>query len=182
MERGDEEAINQLKVLHKVAHPYNYELPSTVIKNLADSYHTSPHLARAWSVRDIMIELSYMVEPTRKDRSVLEGPVKLCGDPLLFPPSTRYQRAARLIKKNTTLQSLAIAVFIEELDEEGIHLDPRQLKHDLQKLKEWESANLTDSSYRIPLGNNADYPSAWLPPIHIYSEGWKRLWRRGDKK
>jgi hypothetical protein len=41
-EKGDEKASNQLAVLHKVAHPSSYDLPSTVIKKLADSY---PHVS-----------------------------------------------------------------------------------------------------------------------------------------
>jgi hypothetical protein len=56
--KGEEKAIDQLNVIHKVAYPNSYELPATVIKNLANSYHTSPHLARAWRIRSLMLDLS----------------------------------------------------------------------------------------------------------------------------
>jgi hypothetical protein len=36
-EGDDEKASDQLKALHKLAHPNNYELPAVVIKNLANN-------------------------------------------------------------------------------------------------------------------------------------------------
>ena len=179
---GDEKAANQLKVLHKVAYPFNYDLPATVIKNLADSYHISPHLARAWDVRELMYELSYVVEPTNFERSVLEGPVTLKTHNLGMRDV--YQKAKHHIRRGSTLLSLAISLYIEQLEQEGIALEPRDIKRDLQKLKEWESANLKENSpYQLPLWNEpGKYPPASLPGIPIYSDGWKKLWRRGDKK
>lgn len=182
-EKGDEKASSQLTVLHKVAHPSNYELPATVIKNLADSYHMSPHLARGWSVRSLMLDLSYAVEPTRLDRSVLEGPIKLTtSNPQLIDPGL-YEKAKGHIKRGMTLQGLAIAIYIKEMDKEGITLETSQIKADLRKLKEWESINLKkDSPHRLLLWNHAGrYPLASIPAIPIHSEGWKKLWRRGIK-
>jgi hypothetical protein len=182
-EKGDEKAANQLKVLHKVAHPFSYELPATVIKKLADSYHISPHLARGWSVRDLMVKLSFVVEPTRLDRSVLDGPVKLTTRELHTVNRKLHAKAKKHIHTNTTLQSLAISLYLEELDKEGITLNPNQIKADLRKLKEWETVNLKeDSPHYILLWNRpGEYPPASLPPIPIYSNGWKRKWRRGSK-
>ena len=178
-EKGDELAANQLKVLHKVAHPFNYELPATAIKNLADSYHTSPHLARAWSVRSLMLDLSYMVKPTRGRRSLLDGPVVLrTSIPLISDPAL-YEKAKKHIRRGSWLQSLAISIYIEELAAEGISIDVRHIKLDLQKLKEWEAVNLKD--HPLHRGSLVWNYGERLPPIPIYSEGWKRLWRRGDK-
>jgi hypothetical protein len=133
-QKGDELAANQLKVLHKVAHPFNYELPVTVIKNLAHSYPTSPHLARAWSVRSLMLDLSYMVEPTRGRSSLLDGPVMLrTSIPPISDPAL-YEKATKHIRRGSWLQSLAISIYIEVLAEEGINMDVRQIKLDLQKL------------------------------------------------
>ena len=181
-DQGDDKAADQLRVLHKVAHPKSYELPATVIKSLADRYHTSPHLARAWDVRGLMLDLSYVVEPTQFDRSVLDGPVKLTTHSVHLHREL-YDRAARHVRKGTTLLSLATTIYIEELDREGITLDPRQIKRDLQKLKEWEVVNLKDDSlHQLPLWSRAgEYLPANLPGIPIYSDGWKRLWRRGGK-
>jgi len=180
-EEGDERASNQLKVIHKLALPNNYALPASVIKNLADSYHISAHLARAWSIRSLMIELSFVVEPTHDDRSVLDGPVRLTTTNVHLLNPEIYEKAKRHIKKNTTLQSLAIAIYLEELGREEIYLEPRQLKHDLQKLKEWEVLNLKDQSRRLPLWDGDRFPPASLPSIPVYSDGWKLRWRRGDK-
>lgn len=183
-EKGDELAANQLRVLHKVAHPFNYELDPKIIKNLADSYHTPPHLARGWSIRDLMLRLSYAVEPTRADRSVLDGPVKLTTRSLQTVDPGLYEKAKPYVLTNTTLQSLAINVYIQDMLNEGIKLDIRSIRTDLRKLKEWESKNLKkDSPHRLLLWDHlGQYPPASIPAIPIYSEGWKKLWRRGDKK
>jgi hypothetical protein len=179
-EKGDEKASNQLAVLHKVAHPSSYDLPSTVIKKIADSYHTSPHLARAWDVRDLMLELSYVVEPTNFNRSVAEGPVRLAQRGKHEHPMRA--KAEKFINTHSTLQSLAIAIYLDQLDAEGITLNAGQIKTDLRKLKEWESVHLKDAPYTLPLWERAgEYPRASLPAIPIYSQGWKRLWRRGSK-
>jgi hypothetical protein len=181
--KGDERAIDQLNVIHKVAHPDSYELPATIIKNLANSYHTSPHLARAWKIRGLMLNLSYVVEPTRKDKSILKSPIKLSTMDLRSYDPDLYAKATKHIKKGSTLQSLAIDIYIEELNNEGITIDPRQLKLDLQKLKQWEAVNNPNKSYPLRLWNvNSDAPPANIPDIPIFSEGWKKLWRRGDKK
>lgn len=184
-ETGDERATNQLSAIHKLAHPDNYELPATVIKNLADSYHTSPHLARAWAIRFIMVNLSYIVAATRSDVSLLTSPIRLAtenADLFATWESDLYEKASKHIKRNSTLQSLAIDIYIEELAEEGITIGPRELKRDLQKLKEWEVINLTDPSEGLILWNEAEGPTAKIPVIPIYSEGWKQRWKRGDKE
>ncbi|MDQ3906832.1 MAG: hypothetical protein M3268_00645 [Acidobacteriota bacterium] len=180
-DKGEENAINQFKALHKIAYPHSYELPATVIENLVTSYHTSPHLARAWSIRDRMIDLAYVVRPARKGASVLEGAVTLTTKPNLMT-HPMYQRAASLIKPQSTLQSLAIAIYTEDLDREGIKIDTRQLKADLQKLREWEAANPWDEDEYVTLFRDLDEPKVKLPPVPIYSQGWKQKWRRGDKK
>lgn len=183
-ESGDEEASNQLQVLHKIAYPSGYELPATVIKGLADSYHTSPHLVRGWAIRSLMLELSYVVEPTRLDRSVLDGAVRMVQRNKLSFERGLYEKASKFIRTGSTLQSLAITIYIDNLEKEGITIDPREIKRDLQKLKEWEALNLKNPPYNLPLWDRAgEYPPASIPPIPIHSEeGWKRQWRRGGKK
>jgi hypothetical protein len=181
-EKGDEKASNQLQVLHKVAHPFSYDLPSTVIKKLADSYHTSPHLARAWDVRSLMLDLSHVVEPTKFDRSVLEGPVKLTTRDLHLIDRKLHATAEKHIKRGSTLLSLATSIYLETLDKEGIKIDPRQIRFDLEKLKEWEAVNLKDAPFTLRVWERpGEYPGGSIPAIPIYSDGWKRQWRRGDK-
>ncbi len=183
-DEGDERFLDQLKAIHKLSYPQNYDLPATVIKNLVDSYHTSPHLARAWSVRDLMLELSYVVEPVRGDISVLESKVKLTTTDMHLLNPEIYGKAERHIKKGSTLQSLAMSIYLDDLSKEGINLNLRQLKLDLQKLREWEVANHFDASDGTALWNGSlgQYPEARIPGIPIYSEAWKTSFGRGDKK
>jgi hypothetical protein len=186
-DKGQERAINRLKVIHKFAYPDDYEVPTAVISELAEKYHTSPHLARAWAIRQLMYDLSWVVTPVRHDKSLLEGAVKLRDDeefPISKERKEWHQRAAKHIKRNTTLQSLAMSIYLEDLEKEGIILDTRHLKLDMQKLREWEEINLKDvpPSRRLPLCNVGGYPSAHIHLIPMYSEGWKLKYRRGDKK
>lgn len=184
-DKGDADAVNQLRAIHKTAHPKVYRLPPRVIKRLADSYHTSPHLARAWSVRWLMYELSMVVKPERSGASLLDGPVELTTVPRLMK-SRYYEKAARHIKKGSTLQSLATAAYLEELESEGIDIDEEEIHRDFRKLKKWEDANLDEKMRRwLPLTcihRGERYPTAHLPVIPMYSDGWKRLWRRGKKQ
>lgn len=181
--KGDEKALDQLAVLHKVAHPFSYDLPRTVIKSLANSYHTSPHLARAWDIRALMLELSYEVEPTSFDRSVADGPIRATTRDLHTVNRNLLKEAEPHIRKGTTLQSLAIEIYMQRLASEGINVELRQIRADLRKLKEWEAVNLKDAPYTLSLWERAgEYPGASIPAIPMYSDGWKKLWRRGAKK
>jgi hypothetical protein len=183
-DQGNEQSLDQLKAIHKLSHPQSYDLPATVIKNLVDSYHTSPHLARAWSVRHLMLDLSDVVEPVREGISVLKSGIKLTTtDVHLLDPEV-YGKAKKHIKRGSTLQSLAMSIYLDDLNKEGINLDLRQLKLDLKKLREWEVANHFDASHGYELWNGrfGQYPTARIPRIPMYSEGWKRSFGRGDKK
>lgn len=176
-DKGEERAINRLKVIHKFAYPDEYEVPTAVISELADKYHTSPHLARAWAIRKLMIDLSFVVKPMRRDKNPLQSAVRLREgkkEPILEGYRELYQRAAKHIKRNTTLQSLAMSIYLEDLEAEGISLETRQLKLDLQKLRQWEKTN------KLPL--LPIFEGASLPVVPMYSEGWKSKYRRGDKK
>ncbi len=121
-----------------------------------------------------MVELSFIVTPVRNDKSVLEGAVKLSDEfPLLasYKEKELYERATKHLKRGSTLQSLAINIYLEALEREGITLDARQLKLDLQKLRKWEDINLKDkpASLRISLLTGRHNPPASLPPIPTYS-------------
>lgn len=184
---GDASALNQLKVAHKIVYPNVYQFPVTVIENLAERYHTPPHLARAWAVRSIMVEIDLVLEPTREGASLLDGAVKLTTAPNLVK-SDLYKSVASYMRRNSTLQSIAIDMYIDELSREGITLDEERLKDDLRKLKEWEDAHFTQDDelrtyYKLWCGDKR-YPRAYLPVIPMYSEDWKRrlLRRRGGKE
>ena len=181
---GDESARKQLDAIHKLVFPKVYRLPSSVVQRLVDSYHTSPHLARAWSVRSIMERIALVLVPVREGVSLLDGAVKLTTIPTLID-SAVYQRVNQYIKPGSTLQSLAIDIYQDQLRNEGIEInDERQLKLDLQKLRKWEDEHLDDNLrnyYPLRPVATGNYPTAFLPVIPMYSEGWKSKWRRGDK-
>ena len=114
-----------------------------------------------------MIKLSYVVEPTNFERSVLEGSVRLTGSDLRN--RELHAKAKRHIKRGTTLLSLATSIYIEQLDKEGIRIDPRQIRLDFKKLKEWEAINLKEEdSHWLPLWHRAGesaYQLAWNPHL-----------------
>lgn len=183
-DKGDESARNQLDAIHKLVFPNVYRLPASVIQKLVDSYYTSPHLARAWSVRSIMEEISLVLVPMREGMSLLDGVVKLTTNPTLMK-SALYQVVKQYIKLGSTLQSIAIDIYQDQLREEGIEInDDRQIKLDLQKLRQWEDEHLDDelrNHYELRPVATGNYPIAYLPVIPMYSEGWKARWRKGDK-
>lgn len=90
---GDALAECQLKAAHKMIHPETYEVPRTVIEELAGNYHTKPTLARGFALRHLMGALSWIVEPDG-EHDVLSGPVRLVRDP---PSHERgiYEEATR---------------------------------------------------------------------------------------
>jgi hypothetical protein len=186
---GEEKASNQLKVMHKLAYPRVYDLPATVIEGLAKSYVTSPHLARAWAIRWLMHDLCFVVTPVREDMSLLDGAVKLQDDFVFNDGShlkdlPNYKEAAKHIKKNSTLKSLATNIYLAKLKEEGIEIDQEQIKRDFRILREWEEVHLNEKERTgwSLFDKSCTHPRAYLPVIPMYSEGWKdRFKQRGAK-
>lgn len=60
---GDEQAANQLIAIQKLVRPQAYNLPQSVIKNIAERYYSSPHLARGSYLRYVMYFLKRIVTP-----------------------------------------------------------------------------------------------------------------------
>jgi hypothetical protein len=81
------------------------------------------------------------------------------------------------LKHNTTLQSLAISIFLEQLRESGVTdegetITDRSLKRDLEKVRDWERYANEDEKLRRGkqkgLSLSVD-PIVW----YDFSEGWK---------
>jgi hypothetical protein len=143
---GSIDAENKLIALNKILRPQEYNLPKSVIKNIVDRYNGSPQLARAGTLRHLMSLLTKVVRPAHSEKSFnTRSPILLletCKDegPLLI-------KAKRQWKRNSTLQSLAIRIYLSELvsAKPDTRVDERTLKRDLLALRRWEAKHIPEA-------------------------------------
>jgi hypothetical protein len=176
---GDDKSAIQLKAIEKLIKPAKYELPFTKIRELIDKYETSPILARGWELRRIMSSLCAVVEPLRKEPPHSpDQRIKMQQSPLgVFVGLSDLARSH--LKRNSTLQSVAISIYLEQLRKQGITdessaITEKTLKADLARVREWEvNASEEDKLRRAHwLGGSldSDHPIIW----YEFSEGWKK--------
>lgn len=174
---GDEKAAEQIRAIKKLVWPEKYELPRTKITELAARYETSPHLARGWELRRLMSSLMTVVEPAKSDTPFTANqPVKLKED-TPDSHSLLQQLAEEHWKRNTTLQSLAIRIYLDHLREAGIAsadqtITDQTLKRDLVLVRKWEETHTDEEKYNR--GHHSGYelsdgPITWCE----FSDGWK---------
>jgi hypothetical protein len=175
---GDEKSITQLKAIEKLIRAPKYCLPFTKLREIIDRYETSPPLARAWELRQLMSCLCWVVAPIRpKPPYSIDQPVKL-----IQPSNSAYvelsELAQRHIKRNSTLQSLAISIYLEQLRNEGVTdenntITERTLKADLTRAREWDKTVSEEDKVRRGtykgLGLHQDSPITW----YAFSDEWK---------
>jgi hypothetical protein len=175
---GDENSLTQLKAIEKLIRAAKYCLPFTKLREIVDRYETSPPLARAWELRRLMSGLCWVVALIRpKPPYSIDQPVKLIS------PHKHYanlsELAQRHIKKNSTLQSLAISIYLEQLRNEGITdekntITEKTLKADLARAREWEKTVSEEDKIRrgsyAARGLHKDRPITW----YAFSDGWKK--------
>jgi hypothetical protein len=187
---GNDQATVWLKAIEKVIHPGKFELPRTKIDELASRYETNPQLARGWELTGLMSHLSYLVEPEHKDRCsprdrmVMRKTPTLPGDEKLIKAIAEHTR--KYWKPRSTLQSLAIRMYMDYLEREGISdaqatISERSLKRDLQAVRDWEKT--ATETERYARGLCAGYSLAggmtfWCQ----YSEGWKDRKKKVQKQ
>lgn len=183
--KGDENAQIQLKAIDKLIFPDTYELPKTVIKDLAEKYYTRPALARGWRLRRLMGNLSWVVEPTKNTaENVLDGPIKLreksepkghtIYDSIKRKDVSAYEVAKKHLTRGVTLKTLAIRVYLEELQNQGFEgIDERRLKRDLKEVENWEETLPKERRGWGVLIVTPGKPNVHLP-TNEYSEGWKK--------
>lgn len=169
---GDEPSQIQLKAIQKLTQFAKYELPLSKIKDIVDRYETSPSLARAWEIRRSMSFLCIVVEP--KGRSI-----KMRDKALVSPHwADLWEAVNRHVKTNTTLTSLALHLYLEQLQAEGIvdetaTISEGSLKRDLRLARNWERGASEDEKLRRGQHKGAslrnDEPIVW----YQFSEGWK---------
>jgi hypothetical protein len=185
---GDERSATQLKAIKKLSKPEKYELSPNKIRDIVERYETSPPLARGWELRRLMSALSNVVEPVKKDTPYSQGqPIKLKESPRAVFVGL-WDLARKHLKPNSTLQSLAIRIYLESLQEKGITdegeaITSESLKRDLRRAREWERATNEDEKLRRGRHHGlslSDDPITW----YDFSEGWKerRVKRRESTK
>lgn len=181
---SDELAKNQIKAIDKLIYPDTYELPRTVIEKLAKQYHTKAPLARGWRLREIIGNLSWVVEPVRKGASVLAGAIlvrdkeKTSSHRIYIQSEKRERPAYDVAKKHwtrgVTLKTLAIRVYLEDLQQQGFEgIDERMLKRDLKEAESWEETLPKDQRDWGVVVVSPGRPPEHLP-VGKYSEGWKQ--------
>lgn len=113
-------AAEQIQVIHKLIDPDAYELPAAVIKELAKKYQGVPAHNRARELRRIMWRIAHALESSKPDaKNLLDGPVKV--RPLtsvewrLGQEAALHAEVTRHWKPNVTLQSLAIRIYLDEM-------------------------------------------------------------------
>jgi len=181
---GDKEALVQLKAIDKLIRPAVYEIPISKIREIVERYDTRPPLARGWELRRLMYFLSSVVEPLKHGHEFAPNhPVVMREDrPAVFVGLADLAR--KYIRRNSTLQSLAIQIYLKQLQDEGVTgadqaITERSLKRDLAEVEKWERNASQDDKFRRGLAQSVlfgDTAIAWCG----YSQGWKE--RRKKKK
>jgi hypothetical protein len=149
----DSTSAEQIQVIHKLLQPHVYEMPPTVIKELAKKYQGVPAHNRAAAIRAIMWRIARALQPASGDvESVLIGSailkqavkVRPLESVELLPDQAAavHAEVTRHWKPNVTLQSLAIRIYLDELEKQGVQgVDAARLRADLRALAAWELKN-----------------------------------------
>src|SRR6185437_10235598 len=99
--------------------PQEYNLPNAVIENIVDRYNGSPQLARACHLRHLMSLLTKVVRPAHAEKPfTTRSPVVLLetlNEDLNNEWRFLFVNAQKQWKRNSTLQSLAIRIYLSEL-------------------------------------------------------------------
>ncbi len=143
---GSIEAENKLIAINKILRPQQYNLPNSAIENIVDRYNGSPQLARACALRHLMSLLTKVVRPAHSEKSFnTRSPILLLETsedegPLLVKAQQHW-------KRNSTLQSLAIRIYLSELisAKPDTGVDERTLKRDLLALRRWETNHIPEA-------------------------------------
>jgi hypothetical protein len=184
---GDERCGIQFRAIQKIVRPEKYELPYTKIQEIAEKYETRPQLARGWELRRLMAGLSHAVEPVNPEQNLPEHPIRLRGKPKDANDLWYWTRAAKHWKPKSTLQSLAIRIYLAQLQEAGVtdhltEITERSLKRDLAEVRKFEQ--VADEERERRRGHWYGRSFEGSPQIEWYefSEGWKEQRKKRTKK
>src|ERR1044072_1257877 len=188
--RGDETARRQLKAIHKIASPESYETPATLIDFIVDHDFSRASMARGFALRHWFSRMSRAVVSRKTNeaiitragaaansstyreaiKTVLTTRVHLRQAPL-FDDDEVFKIAKRYWKLGSTLQSLAITAYIDELESQGLEgASERGLKRDLREVEDWEK-HLSRWAYTADIyGEDGKDISM---PVEKYTDEWK---------
>jgi len=156
-ERGSKRAQERLFAIHQLLYPEAHSLPASV--------------ERALELRHLMCQLSYLATPKTPDSSsILTGPIKLREDPSILNQKL-YKVAKACYKKNATLKSLAIRIFLMKLEKEGFGtIDEKLLKRDLAELEIWDKKKTGGAS---PDALQIIFSSDECLPYQFHAQKWR---------
>lgn len=174
--KGEEQALLQIQAAHRMlcAETFGLEMPH--IKQVAEMDRTksgkdAAALSRAYDVRIWMSRLSAVVEPKNEgERLSPSSTVKLREKPMHESDAELLQMVReRFIRKNMTLQSLAISVYLDRLDNGGIATkEYRDIEKDLRIAKKYDHEySLTNSVWQLRYVHGGD-----PLPVKILASSW----------
>jgi hypothetical protein len=188
----DHRALNQLKAIRRVVDPDLYRVTDRELTEFIKAHYPGASASRAWEMRRLMSQLSMCLTPVR-GKSVLKGPVRRLSRRVakgLF-----YKEVEEHWNSNSTLESLAVEIYRDHLKRDGISLESRSLKRDLQKMRRDE--RLQDR-HDFPFGTVFPLPVTTFDPqgrlvnseelaVGFFSDEWKtahysQTRRRSKKK
>jgi hypothetical protein len=173
----------QLQAIEKLTRPEKYGLTLTDIEQLAATDKARPAIARAMELRGIMSQLAWVVTPTKGGKYEPNQPIKLkSGEPPNHLKEA-HELAEKYWRRGTTLQALAIRVYLAQLQAEGVldegdkGISEGSLKDDLAEAKRWEAAHLNVPHWQGLIHGET--------PIRVfeYSQRWKQMRaKRNERK
>jgi hypothetical protein len=174
--KGEEQALLQIRAAHRMLCAETFGLEAPHIKQVAEMDKTksgkdAPALSRAYDVRILMSRLSAVVEPKSEgERLNPSSTVKLREKPMTEHDAPLMQAVKeRFVHRNMTLQSLAIRIYLDNLEKAGIETKGYgEIEKDLRIAKKYDHEYSPDNS-------------AWQPryvydgdplPVKIIASSW----------
>lgn len=168
---GDDVSRKQLLAVRTLIFRSKYQVSIKDMEKIIKKYNKKGPLARGWEIRELMAELaSFVISANPDNQNILKGPIRLSEIPEL-KESSLYQEAQQICEHGTTLQSLAIKIYLNRLQDKGDQTtDVRSLKRDLQKVKEWEFADPIHTAMKETYLSNSALALPWRLPTEKFSE------------
>lgn len=175
---GDEMSLLRLQAVHKMIFYETFDLQRSHLEYVANLDRTksgkgTASLARAYEMRRWMSKLSWVVEPVdASERLAPSSAIKLLDQPRVDEDETGLWKMISkrdYIRQNTTLQSLAIRLYIDLLEEGyGITKDYQSLERDLRLAEQHDiEYSPVDENWQVLPVLGGD----WLP-VKIIAGSW----------
>lgn len=145
--KGNPRAQLQVDAIKKIVDFHAHNIVQQDIEKFITVKSADSSRARAFEIRKRMQLIAPSVTPQFNDvRSVLFDANEQCPPTVEILPHHLMSyvvpqidsKVRMIIKKNNTLESLAIKFYKNELGEQGIHITERQLRNDLNEFRDWK--------------------------------------------